>query len=445
MHFDGKNSAGGSPAKAGGLIRDQLLGTTLDGRFKIEELIGSGGMSNVYRATQLRVNRDVAIKTLKLHIDDQPAHRERFQHEVDLLCALSHPNIVTLYDWLLGPDGQPCVVMDYLRGSSLEQIIESEGPLSISRLARIFVQVLEALEHAHRKGVVHRDIKPGNIVMIDRETDFIKVVDFGLAKFNQGTEKLTNSSELWGSPPYMSPEQCMGKEGDKRSDIYSVGVVMYEMLTGKDPFHFASSVYELIQCHVNKPPPPLREANKLLTVPPEIEALLFKAMAKNPDDRYQTVTELKEVLVASCLKANDDSTYLATGNFRADFGQQLKSCITCGKPIQRQRRGSMTSWAQSDNSKASENTDVCNCINRQSDSRQTSGQLANQFSGQQATQPAEPKPAVDKAAGTTAMRQNADRIANKSFRSNQIINMLFALLVIAGIVFGIIQYLMSIR
>lgn len=286
--------------------RDPLVGTTLDGRFRVEELIGSGGMSNVYRATQLRVNRDVAIKTLKVQVD-QPVYRERFQREIDLLCALSHPNIVTVYDCLLGPDDQPCVVMDYLRGRSLEQLLIDEGPLSADRFARIFVQVLSALDHAHRKGVVHRDIKPGNIVMLDRETDYIKVVDFGLAKFNQESRRLTHTGELWGSPPYMSPEQCMGKPDSERSDIYSVGVVMYELITGKDPFHHATTIFELIQCHVNTPPPPFNVTNPLINVPPQLEEAVFKAMAKDQADRPQTANELKDAIVAACINASGSS------------------------------------------------------------------------------------------------------------------------------------------
>lgn len=276
---------------------DPLVGTVLDGRFEIEEVLGSGGMSVVYKANQLRVNRFVAVKTLRMQLDSKPIYRERFQNEINLLCALSHPNIVTVYDCVIGPDDQPYVIMDYLRGRSLEVLIGQEGPLPVDRFLRIAVQVCGALDHAHRKGVIHRDLKPGNIVLMDDESDFVKVVDFGLAKLNDTNRRLTQSGELWGSPPYMSPEHCQSKPEDERSDLYSFGAVMYEILTGKDPFHYATSVYELIQIHINTDPPPLAEANPLVNVPTELEAVIFKSMAKKPEDRYQTAAELRDALV----------------------------------------------------------------------------------------------------------------------------------------------------
>lgn len=283
---------------------DPLVGTVLDDRFEIEEVLGSGGMSVVYKAKQLRVNRHVAVKTLRMQLDSKPIYRERFQNEINLLCALSHPNIVTVYDCVIGPDDQPYVIMDYLRGRSLEVLIGQEGPMPVERFMRIAVQVCGALDHAHRKGVIHRDLKPGNIVLMDDESDFVKVVDFGLAKLNDTNRRLTQSGELWGSPPYMSPEHCQSKPEDERSDLYSFGAVMYEMLTGKDPYHFATSVYELIQIHINTQAPSLAEANPLVSIPADLEAVIFKAMAKLPEDRYQTASELRDALIAVSGGAN---------------------------------------------------------------------------------------------------------------------------------------------
>jgi serine/threonine-protein kinase len=269
----------------------------LDGRFQIEEVLGTGGMSIVYKATQLRVNRHVAIKTLRLQLDTKDIYRERFQREISSLCALNHPNIVTVYDAIIGPDDQPYVVMDYLRGRSLEALIEDEGPMSVERFARIAIQICSALEHAHKKGIIHRDLKPGNVVLMDDEMDFVKVVDFGLAKIGDQNRRLTHSGELWGSPPYMSPEQCMGEPQDQRSDLYSIGAVMYEMLTGTDPYRNATTVFEFIKFHTSVPPPPMNSVNAKIQVPQKVEAVVFKALEKDPARRYQTAKELQDAIV----------------------------------------------------------------------------------------------------------------------------------------------------
>lgn len=284
------------------------MGTILDDRFQIDDVLGSGGMSVVYLATQIRVNRQVAIKTLKMQLDSKQVYRERFHREITLLCALSHPHIVTVYDCVFDEEQQPYVVMDYLRGRSLEALIKEEGTIDLDRFARIVVQVCSALEYAHKNGVIHRDLKPGNLVLMDDEMDFVKVVDFGLAKLNQENRKLTQSGELWGSPPYLSPEQCIGKPEDARSDIYSLGCVMYEMLTGKDPFHDGTSIYELIQYHVNTPPPTMRSINPLVKLPNDLEAVIFKAMAKDPKDRYQTAQELSNAIVKACAEGSSSES-----------------------------------------------------------------------------------------------------------------------------------------
>lgn len=298
----GSKSSGNTRDK--GKSRDPLVGTVLDGRFHIDDVLGSGGMSVVYLATQTRVNRQVAIKTLKLAMDSKEIYRERFDREISLLCSLAHPHIVTVYDCIFDEEQQPFVVMDYLRGRSLEALIKEEGALDVDRFARIAVQVCSALEYAHKNGVIHRDLKPGNLVLMDDEMDFVKVVDFGLAKLNEEGRKLTQSGELWGSPPYLSPEQCIGKTEDARSDIYSFGCVMYEMLTGKDPFHTGTTIYELIQLHVNTPPPKMCDINPFLKMPAELEAVIFKAMAKDPKDRYQSAQDLSNAIVKACAEGN---------------------------------------------------------------------------------------------------------------------------------------------
>ncbi len=312
-----------------GKSRDPLVGTVLDDRFQIDDVLGSGGMSVVYLATQIRVNRQVAIKTLKMQLDSKQVYRERFHREISLLCALSHPHIVTVYDCIFDDEQQPYVVMDYLRGRSLEALIKEEGALDVDRFAKIVVQVCSALEYAHKNGVIHRDLKPGNLVLMDDEMDFVKVVDFGLAKLNQESRKLTQSGELWGSPPYLSPEQCIGKAEDARSDIYSFGCVMYEMLTGKDPFHNGTTIYELIQYHVNTPPPKMREVNPNVKMPGDLEAVIFKAMAKDPKDRFQSAQELSNAIVKACADGNSRES----GNLRILTGTSSGPAATSPNPV----------------------------------------------------------------------------------------------------------------
>ncbi len=289
----GSGGTGADPLKT--TIVDPLVGTVLDGRFEIEEVLGSGGAGVVYKAKQLRVNRHVAIKTIRMQVDNEVI-RERFQREISSLCALNHPNIVTVYDCIFGWDGQPYVVMDYLKGLALDQLLKREGAMDLNRFARISLQIVSALEHAHKKDIVHRDLKPGNIVLIDDESDIVKVVDFGLAKLTHD-RSLTKTGELWGSPPYMSPEQAQGEPSDNRSDIYSLGAVMYEMLSGKDPFYEVSTVYELIQAHVLTPPPRFSESCRNVKVPLPVEDTILRCLEKRPEDRFQTVGELQSALV----------------------------------------------------------------------------------------------------------------------------------------------------
>lgn len=288
-------------ASASDYSNDALIGTTLSGRFDIVEVLGYGGMSVVYKARQLPMNRFVAIKTIKLDAKSRPAIAERFKREIETLCLLNHPNIVTVYDCIFGDDGQPYVVMDYLRGKNLDGLVLSDGPLSLERFGKIFVQVCSALEHAHKHGVIHRDLKPGNIMLMNDELDFVKVVDFGLARLAQEDRKITQTGQIWGSPAYMSPEQWIGGHCDHRSDLYSLGVVMYELLTGRDPFFGTQEVHQFFYKHLYDKPPSFSEANPNISVPPLLENVIFKALAKEADQRFQSATELREALAQTCV------------------------------------------------------------------------------------------------------------------------------------------------
>jgi serine/threonine protein kinase len=283
--------------------RDTLIGTVLDGKYRIESFIGYGGMSIVYKAIQEPIERAVAVKTVKFRIDERPDVWRRFEREIKTLSKLSHPNIVTVYDCVIGDDGQPYVVMDYIQGESLDEILSTQGRFSIERVLALAKALCQALSYAHRHDVIHRDIKPANIMVVaaggtSGPVEQIKVVDFGLAKLGEDSRPLTQSGELWGSPPYMSPEQIKGEAIDHRSDLYSIACVLYETITGKDPF-YGANVYELLHKHVYETPPSLKEACPEAEFPQALEAVLFKAMAKNADDRYQSAKELEEAIEAA--------------------------------------------------------------------------------------------------------------------------------------------------
>lgn len=277
-------------------MQDPLIGTMLaGGRYEILDVLGEGGMSVVYRAKQALVDRIVAVKTLKVKMLAEPMLLKRFEREVKTLSRLNHPNIVTVFDCII-ENGQPYFVMDFLQGCSLQDLIVAEKRLTPGRCKNIFGQVCSAVEHAHRNGIVHRDLKPANIMLMDISgQEFVKVVDFGLAKIGEEAQRLTQTGEIWGSPLYMSPEQCSGHEMDARSDIYSLGSVLYESITGRVPF-VGKSFLETIQQVVSLPPPTFADSAPDLKVPAEIEAIVMRCLEKNPDKRYQSMAELKDAM-----------------------------------------------------------------------------------------------------------------------------------------------------
>jgi serine/threonine-protein kinase len=298
--------------------KDPLIGTVLDDKYHILEVLGFGGMSVVYKAMQEPVERLVAVKTVKFRVDERPDIWRRFEREVKTLSKLSHPNVVTVYDCVIGTDSQPYVVMDYLKGSSLDQVL-LEGRLSLEQTYGVAAQICLGVGHAHRHEVIHRDIKPANIMLLDDTASGgnigasngsyrleqaahrqVKVVDFGLAKLGEDSRKLTHSGELWGSPPYMSPEQISGRECDSRADIYSLVIVIYEILTGIVTF-WGANVYELLHCHMHNQPPTLACACPDGQFPVQLENVIARAMAKNPVERFASMIDFKDALEQACL------------------------------------------------------------------------------------------------------------------------------------------------
>lgn len=283
-----------------GMAVDPIVGTRLAGRYMVLERLGSGGMAVVYKARQEMMDRIVAIKTLKVGLLTDPVILKRFEREAKALAKLNHANIVTVFDAIVTPQGQPYFVMDYLSGKSLADLLREKGAIPVERAQHIILQVCDALNHAHHKEIVHRDLKPANIMIEDGQngTDLIKVVDFGLAKIGEDAQRLTQTGEVWGSPLYMSPEQCQGKDLDARSDIYSFGVVMYHTLTGRVPFE-GTSFIDTMNKHLNDSPPPFSRVRPDLSNCELIERCIMRALEKDPDKRYQTVSELKTDLLAA--------------------------------------------------------------------------------------------------------------------------------------------------
>lgn len=286
--------------------KSRLIGRRIDS-YDIVEILGVGGMGVVYKAIQQPSERLVAIKTLRIGSLLKPVLVQRFQREIQTIAKLNHPNIVTVYDCVIDEEGQPYVVLDYLKGKSIDELLVREKFIPQKRALKIFTQVCSALEHAHRQGIVHRDLKPGNIMLLDDETDYVKVVDFGLAKLGD-SERLTHTGELWGSPPFMAPEQCKSTDVDNRSDIYSLAAVMYEALTGK-PLFESASIFELIQKQVHEMPLPFAEVitDPRIELSPRLEQVIFRALEKEPERRFQSIEEFREELQV-CLEYPDSAS-----------------------------------------------------------------------------------------------------------------------------------------
>ena len=264
---------------------DKNIGKKLDGRYEITELIGVGGMAEVYKGVDVIDNKTVAIKILKKEYAENEEFLRRFRNESKAIAVLSHPNIVKIYDVGFSEKIQ-YIVMEYIDGITLKEYIEEEKVLTWKDTVHFVIQILRALQHAHDKGIVHRDIKPQNIMMFTDGT--IKVMDFGIAKFAREEGK-TATDQAIGSVHYISPEQASGNVTDAKSDIYSVGAMMYEMLTGRKPFDSDNPVAIAVM-HMHDIPERPRAINP--DIPDGLEEIVLKAMEKAPEDRYQTTGDM---------------------------------------------------------------------------------------------------------------------------------------------------------
>src|SRR5262249_47895913 len=274
----------------------------LNGQFQILQKIGSGGMGSVYKAAQPAMNRMVAVKILHPKLTGRKDLVSRFRREARAMSHLEHPNTVKVLLYGDLDDGSLYIVMEYLEGRNLNQVVRKEGPLAPERAIPVLIQVCGALQEAHLQGIVHRDLKPENIFLSTNGglKDYPKVLDFGLAKVTErelrpGSIMLTQEGMVFGTPEFMSPEQAQGKVLDARSDIYSLATILYEVLTGKLPFD-ARTPMEYIQLHVTKPPIPLDDRIPGKAFPPGLGAVIAKALEKKPENRYASAMEFAEAL-----------------------------------------------------------------------------------------------------------------------------------------------------
>jgi eukaryotic-like serine/threonine-protein kinase len=265
---------------------DTLINTLFDGRYRIVRKLGAGGMANVYLAEDEDLGRRVAIKILNDRYANDDLFIERFRREAKSAAALSHPNIVSVYD-RGEAEGTYYIAMEVIEGRSLKELIMTRGPLPIAQALAYTHEILDALRFAHRHGIIHRDIKPHNILIGER----LKVTDFGIAR--AGASQMTEAGSIMGTAQYLSPEQARGAPVTASSDLYSAGIVLYEMLTGKVPFNGDSAI-EIAMKHLNDPPKPPSKIRP--EIPDELDAVVLRALSKNPEDRYQTAEEFSEDL-----------------------------------------------------------------------------------------------------------------------------------------------------
>ena len=263
-----------------------MVGEVLADRYEVEELVGAGGMSSVYRANDRLLDRKVALKVMHQHYGEDPEYVERFRREARSVASLAHPNVVTVID--RGEHaGRQFIVFEYVDGENLKQLIQRRGPAPVRTALELGKQIAQALSFAHQQGLVHRDVKPQNVLLNGEGS--AKVTDFGIARSLDVQHGMTQTGTVLGTSDYIAPEQAQGQNVDEQTDVYSLGVVMYELLTGEVPFPGESFVAVAMR-HINEPPPPIRD--KRPDVSPRVEAAVQRAMAKNPSDRFASMAAL---------------------------------------------------------------------------------------------------------------------------------------------------------
>lgn len=278
----------------------RLLGKTVGGKYTIQSVIGQGGMAVVYQAFDNLIERPVVIKVMQAWLSNDERANERFKRECQLTAQLNHPNIIRVYDGGLLNNHEPYLVMEYVAGESLRRALDRHGPVPLKTAAALVIQICRGLREAHEAGIIHRDLKPDNVLVeaVKGSTQHIKILDFGIAYLVAGAHRLTQTGKLIGTPAYIAPEQLKDRKIDARADLYAVGVILFELLTGKVPFE-GETAESILTKQLFEEPPLLSDERPEIIPGSPIELVVTKALAKEPDQRYQSAKEFEEAIELS--------------------------------------------------------------------------------------------------------------------------------------------------